>query len=192
MPKPLKHDIITKTGGFMNEFKFCPNCGSQKIKTIEGIKWQCDECGYKLYHNTAAAVALFLHCQGKLLTFTRTKEPGKGKYGIPGGFVNPAENLEEACKRECFEEVGIEPENFQYLASFPNVYPYKGIIYNTCDAFYAASFAGTAEELLTKTKTIDGEAENCRLIEIENVDIENFAFESHKKAFALFKASLKK
>ncbi len=176
----------------MNEFKFCPNCGSTKIKTIEGIKWQCDECSYKLYHNTAAAVALFLHCKGKLLAFTRTKEPGKGKYGLPGGFVNPAESLEEACRRECFEEVGIVPEKIEYLTSFPNVYPYKGVVYNTCDAFYSASFAGTAEELLAKVKPQDGEAENCRLIEIEKIDANNFPFESHKKAFALFKAKMNK
>ena len=81
----------------INKFNFCPNCGSKNIKTTAGIHWTCPDCGYDLYNNDAAAVGILLVVNGKLLVFSRTKEPQKGKLGLPGGFVNKGESLEEAA-----------------------------------------------------------------------------------------------
>ncbi len=43
----------------------------------------------------------------KILLGLRGKDPGKGKWSIPGGAVAVGETLEEALKREIYEEVGI-------------------------------------------------------------------------------------
>ena len=166
----------------INEFKFCPNCGSKNIKTTAGTHWTCPDCGYDLYNNDAAAVGILLVVNGKLLVFSRTKEPQKGKLGLPGGFVNKGESLEEACIRECREEIGITPPPFEYLCSFPNTYPYKMLVYSTCDAFFYSEFKGTEEELLSSIRTVDGEAENCKLVPLATLDTSEIAFESMRKA----------
>jgi len=43
----------------------------------------------------------------RVLLGLRGKEPGKGKWSIPGGAVNVGETLEEALRREIAEEAGI-------------------------------------------------------------------------------------
>ncbi len=46
----------------------------------------------------------------KVLLGLRGKEPGLGKWSIPGGAVKVGETLEEAVKREIKEEVGLDVE----------------------------------------------------------------------------------
>ena len=175
----------------INEFKFCPECGSKNIKTKAGTHWTCPDCGYDLYNNNAAAVGLFLVVRGKLLVFRRVKDPQKGRLGLPGGFVNKGETLEEACIRECREEICNTPPAFEYLCSFPNTYPYKTLVYSTCDAFFYAEYNGSEEELLAGIKTVDGEAENCQLVPLATLDTSEIAFESMRKAVKILRNRIK-
>ena len=126
----------------------------------------------------------------KLLVFSRTKDPQKGKLGLPGGFVNKGESLEAACIRECNEEIGITPPPFEYLCSFPNTYPFKTMVYSTCDAFFYSEYYGTEEELLSSIKTVDGEAENCKLVPLDTLDTSEIAFESMRQAVKTLKLRL--
>ena len=41
----------------------------------------------------------------------RGQEPKKGEWSFPGGLVNVGETIEEAAKREVFEEIGITDVN---------------------------------------------------------------------------------
>ncbi len=42
-----------------------------------------------------------------ILLIKRKNEPYKGKYALPGGFVNEKERVEEAAIRELSEETGL-------------------------------------------------------------------------------------
>lgn len=129
-----------------NDFSFCPNCGGKKIENVKMRKWRCPDCGFTLYNNVAAAVGLIIRLpDGRVLFEKRAKEPRKGFLALPGGFVDPDESAEEACVRECREEIGVEPEKIRYVASFPNSYEYKGILYKTCDLFFEAEIPEGAE-----------------------------------------------
>jgi len=122
-----------------NDFSFCPNCGGKNIENVRMRKWRCADCGFDLYNNVASAVGLVIQDEsGKILFERRGKEPRKGFLAFPGGFVDPDESMEEACVRECREEIGVEPVSLDYIASFPNTYDYKNIQYKTCDVFFRA------------------------------------------------------
>jgi len=46
----------------------------------------------------------------KVLLIKRGKQPGYGKWSIPGGMVELGESLQEAIQREIREECSIEVE----------------------------------------------------------------------------------
>ena len=50
-----------------------------------------------------------------MLLVRRDIEPGRGLWGLPGGFVDWDEHPEEAMVRECQEEVGIRVEALELL-----------------------------------------------------------------------------
>lgn len=66
----------------------------------------------------------------------RGKDPGRGLLDLPGGFVDPGEDLETAIRRETVEELGFDPGPPRYLFSIPNIYRYRGVNYHTLDAMF--------------------------------------------------------
>ncbi len=115
-------------------FKYCPKCGAAAMRVV-GLKLlRCEACGFELYLNPAAAVAgVIVDGQGRMVVLVRGKEPGQGRWDLPGGFVDPGDTAEEAIRREVREEVGLEVTAVRYLGSWPNVYEYGGVRYRTLD-----------------------------------------------------------
>ena len=122
----------------MEYLKFCPKCGNESLNWDGEKKWNCKVCDYVLFHNVAGAVAVVIKFGDEILLTRRNQEPKKGKLDLAGGFVDPKESAEETCARELFEEmkINIDISKLKYLASLPNIYEYKNIIYNTLDLFY--------------------------------------------------------
>lgn len=119
-------------------FRYCPKCGAAALRMVGAKLLQCGACGFELYLNAAAAVAgLIVDGRGRLLITVRGKEPGKGRWDLPGGFVDPGESAEEALRREVREEVGLEVTATRYVGSQPNAYEYKGVRYATMDMAFA-------------------------------------------------------
>lgn len=164
-----------------NKFSFCPQCGSKNIEThLGGYKWVCPDCGFDLYCNVANAVGLVIqNSEGKVLFERRAKEPRKGTLALPGGFTSQGESSEEAAVRECLEETGVRPKNIKYICSFPNDYPYKGILYKTCDCFFTAELDKGAV-----LHAQEGEVSSFEWIEIkkpEDIDKLDLGFPSARK-----------
>ncbi len=168
-----------------NDFNFCPNCGGKNIQNVNMRKWKCDDCGFTLYNNVAAAVGLVIQKKnGKVLFEKRAKEPRKGFLALPGGFVDPNETAEEACFRECKEEIGVEPLSVKYIATFPNTYEYKNVLYKTCDIFFEAVLPENAE-----LHAQEGEVLGFEEVSIKNKeDLKDvpLAFESARKTLTLW------
>jgi 8-oxo-dGTP diphosphatase len=51
--------------------------------------------------------AILLSKKNSVLLIERNGEPFKGKWALPGGFIEMDESLETACRRELEEETGI-------------------------------------------------------------------------------------
>ncbi len=69
------------------------------------VKCFCICNGYKA---PAVAVDAIVEKNGKILLIKRKKEPFKGAYALPGGFVECGESCENAVVREVEEETGLK------------------------------------------------------------------------------------
>ncbi len=155
-------------------FTYCPQCGKESLIFENNRKLHCPECGFSLYHNIAAAVSVLVKSEKGYIILKRGKEPASGMLDLPGGFIDPEESAEEACHREILEETGLRIENLNYLGSAPNIYPYKGVTYNTCDLFF------TAECLEADFRRQEEEIEEILFLKKEDIKIDRFAFDSVK------------
>jgi NADH pyrophosphatase NudC (nudix superfamily) len=124
---------MQKTHPF-NVLKFCPKCGSQDFKIAGERSLKCQSCGFHFYVNASAAVAaLVTDGNGRLMLVTRGVEPNYGKLDLPGGFVDHNESVEDAVKRELYEELGMKVMSLKYISSAPNEYIFSGFSVFTID-----------------------------------------------------------
>ncbi len=169
----------------MSFFKFCPNCKSSDFSFPNNVKFHCNQCDFTYYHNIAAAVALIFTFEDKILFTVRNVDPDKGKLDLPGGFIDPNENAEEAVCREIKEEMGISilPSNLKYITTSPNNYLYRNVPYRTMDIFYEC-------ELESDVVNVTALDEISQLIWVKRseIDLEKIGFVSIKKVIADFYA----
>ena len=121
--------------------KFCPRCGGVHFEPYGEKANKCRDCGFVFFFNAAAAVAVILRNEGKVLLTKRAFDPGKGTLDLPGGFVDPLESAEHAVDREIEEELNLKITEKKYCGSFPNTYVYGGVLYYTCDLVFECSVA---------------------------------------------------
>jgi len=88
-------------------------------------------------------VAFILNPQKELLICRRGKEPAKGTFDLPGGFIDMYETGEEGVAREVKEETGLIVEEARYLFSLPNLYEYSGFMVHTLDMFFLCTVKDT-------------------------------------------------
>jgi len=138
----------------------------------------CDDCGFTYYHNIAAAVAIVFTFEDKVLFTVRNVDPDKGKWDLPGGFIDPNETAEEAACREIKEELGIEisTSDLKYITTSPNNYLYKNVPYRTMDIFYEC-------ELTSEVIKVEAEDEIQELIWVKRseIDLKKIGFVSIRK-----------
>ena len=154
----------------------CPQCGSTSLLWPSQKNFSCVDCGFVLYLNVAAAVAVIIECQGKILFGIRKHDPGRGMLDLPGGFTDPRESAEEAARRELKEELNIDIKEMRYLISFPNQYAFKGIEYDTLDMIFLTRL-DTAPEIEAGDDLADSV-----WIAYDNIDFERIAFNSLRHA----------
>lgn len=157
-----------------NDFNMCPMCGSKKIINHGNRKWVCQDCGFDLYCNVAAAVGVVVYDKNNNVLFeVRAKEPRKGYLCLPGGFVDFDESAEEAIERECREELGLEIKDIEFLCTYPNTYVYKNIEYKTCDMFFAVKLPSKykdIDELISTLNADKREVQDVLSAKVESLD----------------------
>lgn len=91
-------------------FRFCPNCGTELDPTANDSGAHCPNCDKTWYHNAAPTAGVVIVRDGKALITKRARDPEKGRYDIPGGFLDPDEDPISGLHREVDEELGMKVE----------------------------------------------------------------------------------
>lgn len=65
--------------------------------------------------------AILVSPQNSVLLIERGREPFKGKWALPGGFIDIDEELETACRREVEEETGLQVGELKQFKAFGSV-----------------------------------------------------------------------
>ncbi len=84
--------------------------GEGLLQEFENKKRRVDEQVTHLFRNPTLTTDGIVLLDGQIVLIRRGKEPGKGKYALPGGFVEYGETLEECVVREVCEETGLRAE----------------------------------------------------------------------------------
>ncbi len=88
---------------------FCGSCGAELVRAVmEGrARRVCPRCGWIAYRNPKPCAGAVVERGGKVLLVRRSVAPYRGRWDIPGGFLEEEEHPEEAAKREVREETGL-------------------------------------------------------------------------------------
>ncbi|MFK7820302.1 MAG: NUDIX domain-containing protein [Planctomycetaceae bacterium] len=162
-------------------FRFCPRCGQERPDSGSN-PFACAACDFAYYFSPVTAVgAIVTDAEDRVLFIRRAKNPGQGKLGLPGGFVDPGESLEQALVREVFEEAGLKAIEMDYLTSQPNQYLYRGVEIAVTDMFFHARV-----ETFETLDAIDGEAADFCLVVPTKTELDEMAFASNRLALEYF------
>jgi 8-oxo-dGTP diphosphatase len=94
---------------------YCSSCGSKtetRLVSRQSLS-VCPSCERIFFRNPKVVVTALVEEEGRVLLVLRDIEPGRGLWGLPGGYVDWDEHPEVALARECLEETGavVEPQD---------------------------------------------------------------------------------
>lgn len=67
----------------------------------------CPACDHTVFFDPKVAVVAFVVQEGCVLLVKRSNDPGKGRWALPAGFIEPDEDPKDAVVRETLEETGL-------------------------------------------------------------------------------------
>jgi len=134
MGNSIPEDIRTIAGigistlQWNKENKYCGKCGNLlEFLDNEDVAKYCQKCNHIFYPRLNPAIIIAV-IKDRMILVTRKAEWKQGRYGLVAGFIEYGENIEEAAKREVFEETGIKIKNIKYVASQFWPFPYQLMI----------------------------------------------------------------
>lgn len=131
--------------------KFCSLCGSVTQPDSGGNTQYCtsSKCGKIIFPSVDPAIIVLVSHRNKALLGRQASWP-QHQYSTVAGFVEPGESLEDAVKREVFEETNIKVGKVRYHSSQPWPFPASLMLGFTAEAL--------SNEIILK----DGELEDAR------------------------------
>jgi ADP-ribose pyrophosphatase YjhB (NUDIX family) len=161
--------------------KFCMRCGhSVELREESGrIRPICPRCGWVYYFapQVAAVAIVTRKDDDQFLLVQRGEDPGKGLWGLPGGFVELGETVTDALTREILEETGYAIE----IGKLVGVWSF----YN--DSKKIAGVAVVYETRVTGGELqIASDSTNAAWVTYEHALEFPLAFEAHRDALKQF------
>lgn len=135
--------------GWHDTHGFCARCGARSVMAAGGVRRECPSCGAQHFPRVDP-VAIMLAVDGDRCLLGRQTRFVEGMYSCLAGFIEPGETIEDAVRRETFEESGIRLGAVRYHSSQP--WP-----------FVSSLMIGCLAEAQSTEITMDAEElEDCR------------------------------
>jgi NAD+ diphosphatase len=122
---------------------FCAQCGTASTIAAAGWGRRCPNCRAHHYPRVDPVV-IMLAVKGERCLLGRGRRRVGQRFSCLAGYMEPGETVEEAVRREVFEESGIRVGRAHYLASQPWPFP-------------STLMMGVLAEALSEDITIDPE-----------------------------------
>lgn len=103
-------------------FKFCPECSEMLVTKQcgddENVPF-CENCNRPYFpHSSPCVIVLPVNEKGEF-ALTRQSYGDTERYVLTAGFMKENESVEDCCKRELYEELGLETVKLSYVKSYP-------------------------------------------------------------------------
>lgn len=108
--------------------RYCPRCGGLLESRSAGHVLRCAGCGRQQFPRSDPAVIMTVTygepgADDEMCLLGRQPSWPAGRYSTLAGFVEPGESMEDAVRREVFEEVGIRVGDVEWFGNQPWPFP---------------------------------------------------------------------
>jgi NAD+ diphosphatase len=101
---------------------FCANCGAQTEMRDAGYRRHCGACATEHFPRTDPVIIIAVRRGSRMLLGRQSAWP-EGMYSTLAGFMEPGETIEEAARREVFEEAGVRVGEIKFHSNQPWPFP---------------------------------------------------------------------
>ncbi|HEY0233590.1 MAG TPA: NAD(+) diphosphatase, partial [Afipia sp.] len=130
--------------GWHQRHGFCANCGAPTIVVHAGWRRDCPSCKAEHFPRTDPVVIMMVTSGERCLLGRQPHFPPM-MWSCLAGFVEAAETVEDAVRREIFEESNIRCTDVRYYTSQPWPYPSSLMIGCTARALNTDIIVDTTE-----------------------------------------------
>ena len=98
---------------------YCSYCG-HAFRPDQVWPRRCEQCRQTTFQNPTPVAITIVPVDDGVLVVQRNIEPQRGRYALPGGYIDLGESWQEAGAREVWEEAGvqIDPATIEVVTVF--------------------------------------------------------------------------
>jgi ADP-ribose pyrophosphatase YjhB (NUDIX family) len=131
--------------GRVDGWKHCPRCATE-LEHAPG-RVDCPSCGFRAHsHSETTVGAIVVDDEGRVLLVRRARDPYKGTWDVPGGFLEEGEAPLEGLRRELQEETALDVEPGRFVNALLDRYGTGEDAATTLNLYWEATVAGGEPE----------------------------------------------